>query len=103
MPVDVMDRLSAIIFGIYHRSEPVLIHTELLGDLRNSRHNVTKQRYIRGTRIHKMGNMAFGYDEDVDWSGWLDVGKNNDMFVLVNNIRRYFLLDNLAKNTVVVH
>jgi hypothetical protein len=103
MPVDVINRLTTVILGVHHRSEPVFLQTKLGRDPRDGGHNVAKEGNIFTAGFHEVGDMTFGNDEDMNRGSRLDIGKSDEVFVFVNDICRYFLVRDLAENTVLLH
>lgn len=81
--MDVINRLAAVILGVDHRPETILGQAELRGYLGDDGHDVSQKRYIIGTSLAEVRDMALGHHEDMDGSRRLYIGESDDMLILI--------------------
>jgi hypothetical protein len=101
--VDVVNRLTTVIPSVDDGTKTVLSQAQLIGDPWNGSHDVTQERGVVDGRLYETGYMPFWDDKHVHGGGGIYIRERDELFVLINNLRRNFPLDDLAKNTVLLH
>jgi hypothetical protein len=77
-----------------------LIETFLRSNGLGNKEKVTNEFTIRNGDTVDVGDMFFGHDESVNWCLGIEVFKGECVLVLMDDRRRNFFFDDLAKNTV---
>ena len=96
--MQVVYRLASVVPRVHDQTKTRLANPFLLRNLTGLENEVTEEALVFGHHLRQGTNLLLGYQDNVHACLRIDVPKSQAEIVLVDDIGRYFSIDDLREN-----